>query len=108
MTITYCYNEEAKQAGRRKGRRLLKKVADLLGLQKGEYDLRWNPGGVAVWGETTLHTDKVYVQYQEHCDLGLLIRTCKGRKDYTGGVNRWLPFSADAATIALFCQRISQ
>lgn len=102
----YCYDEPAKQRGRQKGRKLLKAVADELGLAKGQYDLRWNPGGIAVFGETTLHTDHVYVQYEAHRGLGILVRVCKGRKDFRGGPNNFLPLTASPKEIARFCQAL--
>ena len=93
MIIRYCYDETAKQRKAWEYRSKLRKVAHELGLAKGQYDLRFNPGGIAVWGEVTLHTDSLYIQASYGCDLGVLVRTCKGRKDYTGGMNHWFPFS---------------
>jgi len=69
-----------------------------------EGDIRFNPGGPAVSGEVTLHTDHVYVQFSGdfHNDpsLGVMVRTCKGRKDYSGGANNWVRSKADVATLA--------
>lgn len=93
MTIRYCYNDEYKQIKAREYKAQLRKVAKALGLVRGQYDLRFNPGGIAVWGEVTLHTDKLYIQASYGCDIGVLVRTCKGRRDYTGGMNHWFPFS---------------
>lgn len=71
----------------------LRKLAQALGLKAGEFDLRSNMGGDAVSGEVTLHTDNLYVQVsQPFADLlGILLRTCKGRKDYCGGPNHFAP-----------------
>jgi len=57
----------------------------------GDADIRFNPGGIAVSGETTLHAGRVYVQFSGdyHGRSGVLVRSCKGRKDYTGGWNRY-------------------
>ena len=93
MTIRYCYDDTAKRRMASKYRTGLRKVAKALGLDKADYDLRFNPGGIAVWGEVTLHTDTLYVQVSHGHDLGILARTCKGRKDYTGGTNHWLPMA---------------
>jgi hypothetical protein len=72
----------------------LRKVAQHLGLRADQYILHSNPGGPGVWGEVILHTDKYYLQAsQDQSDLGLLVRSCKGRKDYTGGPNQWVPFT---------------
>lgn len=91
MTISYCYDEPAKKAAASKFKTALRKVAKALSLTTEQYDLRFNPGGIAVWGEVTLHTDTVYIQASKGYDMGVLVRTCKGRKDYTGGRNNYLP-----------------
>lgn len=64
-------------------------VAKKLGLKKKDYDLRFNPGGCAVMGEITLHTDAFYAQVSagSYCSP-FWWRTCKGRKDFTGGRNQ--------------------
>ena len=71
--------------------RRLRLVAKALGLEPGQYDLRSNRGGMAVSGEVTLHSDHLYVQVsQPGCmGKGIMFRTCQGRKDYSGGRNRW-------------------
>ena len=71
--------------------RVLRRVAAELGLSKGSYDVRSNKGGPAVLGEVTLHSEGLYVQVG--CSYGeptVLYRSCKGRRDYTGGQNRYL------------------
>ncbi len=90
-----AYNAEAKAEYHRLARRYLKYIAKLLGLPKGSFDVRSNMGGIAVSGEVTLHTDDVYVQLSPFplTFHDILIRTCKGRKDFTGGQNQWLPCS---------------
>lgn len=69
-----------------------KALAKDLGLSKERYDLQYNAWGD--WGETTFHTDTVYIQANfdrpSSDKLGVLIRSCKSRKDYTGGHNQWL------------------
>ena len=45
LTREAVYNEEKKAEYRRLGRKILTEIANLMGLQKGEYDIRWNPGG---------------------------------------------------------------
>jgi hypothetical protein len=80
-----------KEVFHKEGKKFLKNLAEELGLKKGDYDLRSNMGGIAVSGEVTLHTDKLYVQLYESCvgerGIHVLYRTCKGRKDYAGGSN---------------------
>jgi hypothetical protein len=91
---------------------MLREVAVALGYAPDAYDVRSNKGGIAVTGEVTLHADNLYVQV---CDawggnhLQLLIRTCKGRKDYCGGANHYLNFHlASFDDIVQFCQRITR
>jgi len=58
------------------------------------FDLRSNQGGIAVSGEIPLHHEQVYVQVCQpatRADTGILIRTCEGRRDYTGGCNNFAP-----------------
>ena len=76
------------------------------GLSTGAYDLRSNRGAIAVSGEITLHHDRVYVQVCQPAtgaDSGVLIRTCEGRRDYTGGRNHFapLPLLDDIPALAL-------
>lgn len=84
-----------KQAFHAAGKKFLKELAAKLGLQ--DYDLRSNAGGMAVSGEVTLHSDSLYVQLSESCvgpaGVSALYRDCKGRKDYTGGVNNFVQVS---------------
>lgn len=86
------YNETAKTKFKKDGMALLRKVVKLLGLEKGTYDLRYNPGGIAVSGDCTLHSDTIYVSFNLDICNWVLVRTCKGREDYTGGPNRQYPF----------------
>jgi hypothetical protein len=92
------YNEELKGEYRWLGRRVLKALATALGLAPGQYDIRWNPGGIAVSGDHRLHSDKLYVAMDDNCGFGFFyFRSCKGRKDYSGGPNqsvRWVDFRA--------------
>lgn len=70
----------------------LRQLARILLLAPGSYDLRSNPGGIAVSGEVTLHHEQVYVQVSQSslgADTGVLIRSCNGRRDYVGGANNF-------------------
>lgn len=86
------YNETVKNQFRKEGMALLRKVAKILGLEKGTYSIRYNPAGIACSGDCTLHHDRVYVMFNlDICDW-VLVRSCKGQKDYTGGPNRQYRF----------------
>ncbi|WP_292553763.1 hypothetical protein [Mesorhizobium sp.] len=68
----------------------LKSLASELSLEPGSYDVRSNKAGIAVSGEITLHHERAYIQVGQFglsSGHGILIRTCKGRKDHTGGPN---------------------
>lgn len=74
----------------------LRRLAAELGFPPASFDLRSNQGGIAVSGEITLHHERVYVQVCQpatRADTGILIRTCEGRRDYTGGGNHFAPLS---------------
>jgi hypothetical protein len=68
MTISYCYDEKRKKAKATLLKSQLKKVAVEMGLEPTEYDLRFTAGGIAVWGEATLHSDTIYIQASYGCD----------------------------------------
>jgi hypothetical protein len=92
-----AYNDSAKRKWHNRARRQLKAVAVALGLPEGSYDLRSNKAGPAVSGEVTLHGENIYVQASQSVmgeRHGILIRTVKGRKDYTGGINHFAPLAA--------------
>lgn len=90
------YDDEQKRRFHATARSRLKKLATALQLSLGTYDIRSNKAGIAVSGEITLHHDRVYVQVGQFglsSGHGILIRTCEGRKDFTGGPNHFLPLS---------------
>lgn len=85
-------DDRAKRLFHSRARSQLRRLATALGIQHGSYDLRSNQGGVAVSGEITLHSERLYVQASQSVmghDNGILFRTCKGRKDYVGGSNNF-------------------
>lgn len=105
------YNEERKRRFHSQGRAKLRALAKALALPADSYDIRSNKGGIAVSGEITLHHDQVYVQILQPClggGMGVLIRKCNGRKDYTGGRNHWLPLNrlADVNVLARYVRTI--
>jgi hypothetical protein len=87
------YNAPLKKEFHTAGRAVCRKIAQALGLEKGTYDIRSNQGGIAVSGEITLHSERLYLQISESVtskkDHEIMFRHCSGRKDYTGGRNHW-------------------
>jgi hypothetical protein len=57
-----AYDADAKRRFHHQARCRMLDLADALGLEPDEYDLRSNQGGIAVSGEVTLHADRLYVQ----------------------------------------------
>lgn len=87
------YNEQQKGRFHTTARSRLKKLAAELALPPGSFDLRSNRAGIAVSGEVTLHHDHAYIQVSQFglpSGHGILIRTCKSRKDYSGGPNHFI------------------
>lgn len=98
------YNSVDKAEFKRLSTKFLRAVAKELGLTRDTYDIRFNPGGIAVSGDATLHHDKFYVMLNlDMCDW-ILVRRCNGRKDYTGGPNISYQFDKliDVQGFALF------
>lgn len=84
------YNEEAKADYKRFSLGVLRSIAKDLQLAKNDYSIRFNPGGIAVSGEATLHHNNFYLQISWS---GVMFRTCKGQKDYSSGANQWAIFA---------------
>ncbi|CAN7624154.1 hypothetical protein [Pararhizobium sp. LjRoot238] len=79
-----AYDEEQKRRFHSIARSRLKKLAAELSLPAGTYDIRSNKAGIAVSGESTLHHEQFYLQVGQFgpgSGHGILLRTCKGRKD---------------------------
>ncbi len=97
MTDWYArcaYDSAVKQSFHTAARARLRQLAKILGLSTAAFDLRSNMGGIAVSGEITLHHEDIYIQVCQPAtgwDSGILIRTCEGRRDYTGGPNHFAP-----------------
>jgi hypothetical protein len=107
FALSVAYNAQRKARFHSMGRARLQLLAKELGLLKGSFEIRSNQGGIAVSGEVTLHHEKIYVQILQSClggGMGILIRKCNGRKDYTGGRNHWLPLNRldDIAALARY------
>jgi hypothetical protein len=110
-STSVAYNAQRKASFHATARARLRKLATELGLPNGSYEIRSNQGGIAVSGEATLHHEKIYVQVLQSClgrGMGILIRKCNGRKDYTGGRNHWLPLNRldDIAALARYVRTV--
>ena len=87
-----CNNDSVKAQFKKSGMHLMKRLAVLVG--GTEKDVRYNAGGSAVSGDITLHTECIYVSMNldSSSSFGFLVRTCNGKKDYTGDRNNWFQF----------------
>lgn len=91
-TKSCSYDDAQKRRFHATARSRLKQLAAALHLAPGTFEIRSNRGGIAVSGEVTLHHDRAYVQVGQFglsSGHGILIRTCEGRRDYTGGANHF-------------------
>ncbi len=91
-TKSCSYDEAQKRRFHATARSRLKQLAAELRLPHGSFEVRSNKGGIAVSGEVTLHHDQAYIQVGQFglsSGHGILIRTCKSRRDYTGGPNHF-------------------
>ena len=90
------YDVVQKRAFHREASKVLRSLARELGFERGSFDLRSNLAGIAVSGEITLHHENIYIQVSQSAtgsDKGVLIRTCEGRKDYSGGPNNLMAYN---------------
>ena len=108
-----AYDSVQKRSFHITGMKRLRILAKDLAFAPKSYDIRSNCGGIAVSGEVTLHHEHLYVQISQpatRADTGILIRTCKGRKEDTGGRNHFAPLSLldDIPELARLCRSILQ
>ncbi|HET8534127.1 MAG TPA: hypothetical protein VFL74_01110 [Sphingomicrobium sp.] len=92
-TKSCSYDDEQKRRFHTTARSRLKKLAAELRLAAESYEIRSNKAGIAVSGEITLHHEQFYLQVGQFglsSNHGILIRTSKGRRDFTGGPNHFV------------------
>jgi hypothetical protein len=90
VTLAYrgvAYDADAKKAFHSEGRKALSRLAEALGFERSEFDIRSSPGGIAVSGEIILHSDELYVTvscggFSQNGEI--MYRRCNGRRDYSG------------------------
>ncbi len=91
--LSYC-DPAIKSDFHRASKSLLRRLADAMGLEKGEYEISSSLAGIAVSGEIILHTDYLYIVISEGGFMPVMYKTCDGMKDYQGGDNHWAPIEA--------------
>lgn len=84
----YDHTGLKKEEYKKLGRKILREIVKMMNLPKGEYEIRWNPGGIACSGDHILHTPWFYLSLDDNIGMGwFYYRSCKGMQDYTGGSN---------------------
>ena len=82
------YHPERKEQHRKLGRKILRELVKLIGLEKEEYEIRYNEGGIAVDGDHVLHTHKFYLALSDNLGAGWFFwRKCHGIKDFGTGTD---------------------
>lgn len=100
-----CYNEDRKKLFASKAKSVLRGIQKALPEHPGS--IRYNPGGIAVGGDITLHTTHVYITINgDMVRLGVMGRTCMSEKDYTGGCNQWFDYRGSYPELVDFVLRI--
>ena len=76
--------------------RIAKAFLRMVGKELGvPFTVRSNKGGPAVLGDAILHSDNLYINLGGSCNNdSFYFRKVKGQKDYTGGTNNWMTYSA--------------
>ncbi|WP_052743342.1 hypothetical protein [Pseudomonas veronii] len=100
-----------KETLHRSGKRLLLEIAGALELSTECYDIRSSKGGNGVMGEVILHSDHLYLMvHVMTSELRVMYRTCKGQKDYSGGINHFVGVSelASATASERFISKLKQ
>ena len=93
----YIQDGEVKQSFGRTGKKAFKELAEYLGLK--DYDVAFNPAGPAVSGDLCLMgmfaPDKgIYISMnKDGMQSGILYRSIKHMKDFSGGNNNYFPES---------------
>ena len=73
----------------------LRHLRQELKLSPVAYKIRFNPGGIAVAGDPSMHGPDVAVYLTGFGDQVGYARGVEDAKDHTGGQNHWFPSSAD-------------
>ncbi len=101
------YNAPVKVIFLRAARHALSELANDLGLSQADYSIRTNKAGIAVAGDVTLHHERIYVTLGAYAGQMLgLARSCKGRKDYTGGGNNPICDYHDWDHVRVVCRQL--
>ena len=90
------YDEQMKAEFGATAKRFAREVVKHMGFK--EFDISWNAGGIAVSGDVIIRgmyndNNGAYVVISTPSNHGIMFRTIKNMRDYTGGNNNWLKLS---------------
>lgn len=114
--LSYC-DPALKQSFHNRGLRLLRVLAEDLGLTPAEYDVRSNKAGIAVSGEVWLQSENLYVQLDQspfvfqgtnnQGNTGFMVRFVTGRKvGSRSGRNHFHRLSDDPELLLKTCKQV--
>lgn len=83
------YDSAVKNEFHKNAKSVLAEIGKRLGLAKSKFNVRSNKSGQGSTGDITFHSDKLYITIGGMDVNSVMYRSCDGRKDYTGGSNRW-------------------
>ena len=90
LQVDLGYNATNKAQFKKLAMSTLRKLAKTLMLNKEDYSVRFNAGGIAVSGEATLHHKGIYIVVSQFFgSKTVLYRTCTSQDDFVGGVNNY-------------------
>jgi len=86
-------DETAKDRWHRLARRVIRVLAEHIGLDRSEYDMWTNKGEEVGPGVTVMHTQTFCVKFEISSfsrDIGFMFKRCNGRKDFVGGTTHYM------------------
>ena len=90
-------NKEAKDRWHRLGRRIIRVLAEHMGLDRSEYDMWTDKGNDLVPGATVLHSQTIYVKLEISKfsrGIGFVFRKRRGRRDFVGGAAQYMKWES--------------
>jgi len=81
----------------------LRFLAESVGLEPSEYEIRSSMGGASIAGDIILHTEHCYIQICAGSSVqDIMYRKCRGREDYNGLENNWCSLSDAIPLLCIF------
>ncbi len=90
-------NKQGRDRWHRLARRVVRVLAEHMGLERPEYDMRTDRGNKLFPGTTVLHAHGIYIKFVISSfsrDIGFMYRRCETRKDFTGENNHYMKWES--------------